>query len=93
MQSPTVDGTKRSGGPDNPSLTDNWDDAEGYYRFEKSNTCLNINIRTLFCNNHIVSIAEYVLAKLWILAMSFMVTLGKVYSATLLEHETLPEAA
>lgn len=31
VQSPTVEG-KRQGGPDNPSLTDNWDDAEGYYR-------------------------------------------------------------
>lgn len=31
LQSPTVEG-KRQGGPDNPSLTDNWDDAEGYYR-------------------------------------------------------------
>ncbi|XP_051175544.1 serine/threonine-protein kinase PRP4 homolog [Leptopilina boulardi] len=31
FNSPTVEG-KRHGGPDNPSLTDNWDDAEGYYR-------------------------------------------------------------
>jgi len=31
IQSPTLEG-KRQGGPDNPSLTDNWDDAEGYYR-------------------------------------------------------------
>lgn len=31
LQSPTVEG-KRAGGPENPSLTDNWDDAEGYYR-------------------------------------------------------------
>ena len=34
LQSPTVEG-KRHGGPDNPSLTDNWDDAEGYYRLVK----------------------------------------------------------
>lgn len=31
FNSPTVEG-KRLGGPENPSLTDNWDDAEGYYR-------------------------------------------------------------
>lgn len=31
LQSPsTVD--KLHGGPENPNLTDNWDDAEGYYR-------------------------------------------------------------
>ncbi|XP_063986983.1 serine/threonine-protein kinase PRP4 homolog [Diachasmimorpha longicaudata] len=37
FNSPTVEG-KRPGGPDNPSLTDNWDDAEGYYRVRVSET-------------------------------------------------------
>ncbi|XP_058808178.1 serine/threonine-protein kinase PRP4 homolog isoform X2 [Phymastichus coffea] len=38
FNSPTVDGGKRIGGPDNPSLTDNWDDAEGYYRVRVGET-------------------------------------------------------
>ncbi|XP_032458183.1 serine/threonine-protein kinase PRP4 homolog isoform X1 [Nasonia vitripennis] len=39
FNSPTVDGVKRQGGPDNnPSLTDNWDDAEGYYRVRVGET-------------------------------------------------------
>lgn len=37
FNSPTVEG-KRQGGPDNPSLTDNWDDAEGYYRVRVGET-------------------------------------------------------
>ncbi|XP_048515583.1 serine/threonine-protein kinase PRP4 homolog isoform X2 [Athalia rosae] len=37
FNSPTVEG-KRPGGPDNPSLTDNWDDAEGYYRVRVGET-------------------------------------------------------
>ncbi|XP_024946486.1 serine/threonine-protein kinase PRP4 homolog isoform X3 [Cephus cinctus] len=37
FSSPTVEG-KRPGGPDNPSLTDNWDDAEGYYRVRVGET-------------------------------------------------------
>ncbi|XP_033221932.1 serine/threonine-protein kinase PRP4 homolog [Belonocnema kinseyi] len=37
FNSPTVEG-KRHGGPDNPSLTDNWDDAEGYYRVRVGET-------------------------------------------------------
>ncbi|KAK2576956.1 hypothetical protein KPH14_005569 [Odynerus spinipes] len=37
FNSPTVEG-KRLGGPDNPSLTDNWDDAEGYYRVRVGET-------------------------------------------------------
>ncbi|XP_023247781.1 serine/threonine-protein kinase PRP4 homolog [Copidosoma floridanum] len=38
FNSPTVEGGKRLGGPDNPSLTDNWDDAEGYYRVRVGET-------------------------------------------------------
>ncbi|XP_011495434.1 PREDICTED: serine/threonine-protein kinase PRP4 homolog [Ceratosolen solmsi marchali] len=38
FNSPTVEGGKRQGGPDNPSLTDNWDDAEGYYRVRVGET-------------------------------------------------------
>ncbi|XP_023289657.1 serine/threonine-protein kinase PRP4 homolog isoform X2 [Orussus abietinus] len=37
FNSPTVEG-KRPGGPDNPSLTDNWDDADGYYRVRVGET-------------------------------------------------------
>ncbi|XP_020297648.1 serine/threonine-protein kinase PRP4 homolog isoform X2 [Pseudomyrmex gracilis] len=37
FNSPTLEG-KRQGGPDNPSLTDNWDDAEGYYRVRVGET-------------------------------------------------------
>lgn len=37
FNSPTVEGKQR-GGPDNPSLTDNWDDAEGYYRVRVGET-------------------------------------------------------
>ena len=40
FNSPTVEG-KRQGGPDNPSLTDNWDDAEGYYRVRVGETLDN----------------------------------------------------
>ena len=36
-QSPTVEG-KRLKGSDNPNLTDNWDDAEGYYRVRVGET-------------------------------------------------------
>lgn len=42
VQSPTVEG-KRQGGPDNPSLTDNWDDAEGYYRFDNNDPKFSMN--------------------------------------------------
>lgn len=45
MQSPTLEG-KRQGGPDNPSLTDNWDDAEGYYRL----VILFLHFSSLFYN-------------------------------------------
>ncbi|KAJ8668712.1 hypothetical protein QAD02_010375 [Eretmocerus hayati] len=38
FNSPTVEGGKKQGGPDNPSLTDNWDDAEGYYRVRVGET-------------------------------------------------------
>ncbi|KAK0181025.1 hypothetical protein PV327_003347 [Microctonus hyperodae] len=37
FNSPTVEG-RRMGGPENPSLTDNWDDAEGYYRVRVGET-------------------------------------------------------
>ncbi|XP_034938781.1 serine/threonine-protein kinase PRP4 homolog [Chelonus insularis] len=40
FNSPTVEG-KRIGGPENPSLTDNWDDAEGYYRVRVGETLDN----------------------------------------------------